>query len=407
MGQFIINGGKPLSGEITVSGSKNAALPIIFSSMLIDGVTVLSNVPEIGDVDVALDILRAFGARILRTADKLSIDTSRLIYTVPSEELVSKIRASSYLLGATLGRFGIAQLQRFGGCNFDNRPIDMHLYAACALGAELSGNTLTAKGLFANDIHFGKISVGATVNAIIMAVSANGVTKIFGYAKEPHVISLIEFFRTAGVRIDISYDHITVYGKRPRSASFSIIPDMIEAGTYIVLTLLTRSEIKVKGAALYSQLESFLMPLVQSGAVVEHGENFVTASADITEPLSIVTAPYPEYPTDLHPQAVPLMAAYCGGEICEGVWQSRFSYLEELAKFGVEYEASNGSARIKRSRIRPAHAKATDLRGGAALLLAALYTSGESIITESEIIKRGYGNIVQKLRALGADISEA
>ncbi len=405
MGQFVINGARPLSGEIEVSGSKNAALPIIFSTMLTEGVTRLSNIPDIGDVDVAFDILRFFGAHISRNADKAYIDTSSLVYKTPPDELICKIRASSYLLGAALGRFGISEIGRFGGCNFDNRPIDMHIYAALRLGASLDGNRLTAKRLSGADIYFNRISVGATVNAIIMAVSAEGISRIFGFAREPHVISLIDFFRSSGVKIEISDSCITVCGRRPSQTEFRIIPDMIEAGTYILLSLLLDAKIKVKGALL-SHLESFIMPLVSAGAVMEYDESSVTAFGGISEPVNIVTAPYPEYPTDLHPQAVPLLASCFGGRITEGVWNNRFAYLSELAAFGIGYELCDGSVNIMKSCIRPATAVATDLRGGAALMLAALRADGKSIIDRADIIKRGYGNIVEKLTSIGADIKE-
>ena len=405
MGQFVINGGKALAGEIEVGGSKNAALPMIFSCILVDGITVLKNVPEIGDVDVAYDILRSLGAKIAYRNDSVVIDTTQLRYAVPNEELVSKIRASSYLLGATLGRFGIAKIQRFGGCNFDNRPIDMHLYAACSLGAEIKNGFLVAPRLLAADIVFDKISVGATVNALMMTVSSKGVSRIFGYAKEPHVISLIDFFRSCGVKIELTEQCITVYGMQPGPCQATVIPDMIEAGTYIALSLLLNSELKIKGA-LFCHLESFLMPFVESGAVLEYDDNTIIASAQITEPVDIITAPYPEYPTDLHPQTVPLLANSCGGKIVEGVWKNRFGYLSELRKFGIQYELGDGTASIKKSVIIPARVVAPDLRGGAALVLAALFANGESVIENSELIKRGYANITKKLSGIGADIKE-
>ncbi len=405
MGQFIINGGKTLKGEISVSGSKNAALPIIFASMLIEGETRIYNLPEIGDVDIAFDILRAYGAKIYKSKGEACIDASDLKYTVPDESLVSKIRASSYLLGASLARFGRAQIQRFGGCNFDNRPIDMHLYAAAMLGAEISDNNIYSNGLCAADIFFDKISVGATVNAIIMAVSAKGMSRIFGYAKEPHVISLVDFFRSAGVRIELTDACILVFGAIPYSASVNIIPDMIEAGTYVALSLLLDSEIKINGAR-FSELESFLLPLVKSGAIIEYDDNSIITSSKIDEQMNIITSPYPEYPTDLHPQTVPLIAVSCGGSVTERVWQNRFGYLSELSKFGVRYEICGNTVNIRKSALTPARAVSPDLRGGASLLLAALYANGESVIENVEIIKRGYGNIVEKLKALGADIKE-
>lgn len=403
MGRFIIRGGKRLGGEISVDGSKNAALPIIFSCILIRGISTLTNVPDIADVDVALDILKSFGAEHERNGDNIILDTRELSYTEPPDCLVSKIRASSYLIGASLGRFGRAKIMRFGGCNFDTRPIDMHIYAASALGAKVDGDELFADRLVGADIFFNKISVGATVNAILLAVTAKGKSRIFGYAKEPHVISLIEFLRGGGAEIQIDEDCISIEGRELNSSGAKIITDMIEAGSYLALSLMTDSSLKIIGADI-DQLDSFLDLLIHSGAVVEFDDASVTVSGRICDRVNIETAPYPAFPTDLQPLMAPLLASSFGGTIKETVWQRRFGYLDELAKFGISFNIFDGYAEINKSQIRPAKAKAPDLRGGAALLLAALYAEGESIIEDSEIIKRGYSDVVNKLRAVGADI---
>lgn len=405
MGRFVIHGGKTLSGEISVGGSKNAALPIIFSCILIRGISTLTNVPDIADVDVALDIVSSFGAKITRDRGKVILDTEHLTYRVPDVESVSKIRASSYLIGATLSRFGKVKIQRFGGCNFDNRPIDMHLMAARAVGAELTEDWLYASKLHGADVYFDKVSVGATVNAILLTVSATGKSRIFGYAKEPHVMSLIEFLNRAGAKILVTDECIFIDGKDLSSSQAEIIPDMIEAGTYLTLSLITDSSLKVFGAD-KKQLSSYLNVLLHSGAVIEFDDSSITLSGCLTDPLNIETAPYPAFPTDLQPQIAPLLAVSHGGVITEGVWKNRFGYLRELRNFGIDYECKDGFAEIKKSVIRPAKAVAPDLRGGAALILAALYANGESIIENTELIKRGYGNIVNKLRSVGADIKE-
>ena len=405
MGQFFIRGGKRLSGEIFASGSKNAALPIIFSSMLIYGKSVLSNVPDIVDVEVAFDILRDFGASIERCGNTVVIDTSSLKYKTPDVEKVAKIRASSYLIGACLSRFGKAEIQRFGGCNFDNRPIDMHLAAAVALGAKISGEKIVADRLFGADIIFDKVSVGATVNAILLAASADGVSRICGYAREPHVMSLIEFLNRAGGKIEVLGDFILVRGRSLTSSSANIISDMIEAGTYLALSLASGSLLRVCGAD-REELDSFIDACVLGGAVAEFYDKTILFSGRITDPMNIVTAPYPGFPTDLQPQMAPLMAVCEGGRISEGVWRNRFGYLLELSKFGVEFESYDGCAVIKKSKIVPSRATATDLRGGAALLIAALCAQGDSIIDGTDIIKRGYADILPKLRNVGAEIEE-
>ncbi len=360
--------------------------------------------PDIADVDVALDILKSFGARCSREGDKLVLDTRELEYVLPPDEAVSKIRASSYLIGVSLARFRRARIMRFGGCNFDSRPIDMHIGAACALGAKIDGNELYADCLVGGDIFFDKISVGATVNAILLAATAKGKTRIYGYAKEPHVILLIDFLKNAGAEIRLTDDFICIEGRELHSSFIEIIPDMIEAGSYLALSLMTDSSLRVIGADKY-QLNSFLDLLVRSGAVVEFDDASVTVSGSICERVSIETAPYPAFPTDLQPLMAPLLAASLGGIIKENVWKRRFGYLDELMKFGIEFNSKDGYAEIKASQIKAAAAIAPDLRGGAALILAALYADGESVIDNAELINRGYGDIINKLRSVGADIS--
>jgi len=405
MGQFIINGGKSLGGEICVSGSKNAALPIIFASVAAGGISTFSNVPDIIDVDIAFDILRGLGARVVRDGEVATVDTAELCYSVPSEASVSKIRASSYLIGASLARFGKAKIQRFGGCNFDNRPIDMHLQAATSLGARIFGDEIIAEKLHGNDIRFDKISVGATVNALIMTASAKGRSRIFGYAREPHVISLVEYLRAAGAKINVYEEYIEVFGASLSGASSRIIPDMIEAGSYLALSLMTDSDIRVIGAD-FGQLESFLKPFVDSGAAFECGADYLTLRGSLTKPVSIITAPYPAFPTDLQPQTAPLLARFFGGRITEGVWHNRFGYLSELSKFGILYDIHDGYSDIMPSALRAASATAPDLRGGMALVIAALAARGVSVIDNVELIKRGYADLIKKLRLIGADITE-
>ena len=405
MGRFVISGGKRLSGDVYIDGSKNAALPILFATILTSGVSVIENLPDISDVHTALDILRGFGARIWECDGKVCIDTTNLVYTEPSEELTSKIRASSYLLGACLGRFGKAKIQNFGGCNFDTRPIDMHLLAAASHGATVTSREISAGLLLGSDIHFDKISVGATVNAILMAVSAVGKSRIFCYAKEPHIISLVNFLISAGAKIKITSEYIEIVGAQLSGGRTKIIPDMIEAGTFLLLSLLCSSELRIHNPDADS-LSYFLNVLRRSGVTFSEEENLIVPHGALEGYVEITTAPHPFFPTDLQPQTAPLLAAFSGGRINEGVWQGRFGYLKELRKFGVRYECSCASAEIYKSKIHSACAEAPDLRGGAALLMCALFSEGESIIENSEIIKRGYGDIVNKLSHIGADIIE-
>lgn len=405
MGKFVINGNRALSGSIVVSGSKNAALPLIFATLITCGVSRLRNVPEISDVNVAIELISSLGADVKRCEGDLIIDTRSLNYVRPSDILVSKIRASSYLLGANLARFGICHLQSFGGCNFDSRPIDMHIDVMTSLGAEKIGCSFVAKKLVGATIIFDKVSVGATVNALLLASVSVGKSRIFGYAKEPHVISLVDFLKSAGADITVYEDRIEVVGNVLHGAEATVIPDMVEAGTYIALSLLTESNIKINGVV-PQHLSSFFDTLGRSGALFSFENGWTEVRCGISDFLNVVTEPYPGFPTDLQPQMAPLLARFSGGKITEKVWKRRFGYLSELKKFGVKYELCDSSAIIRPSSFHSAHANAPDLRGGAAVLMCALLSKGESIITSAEIIKRGYSDIVKKLRFIGADIVE-
>lgn len=405
MGKFIVNGAKTLSGNVRISGSKNAALPLIFATVITRGESVLHNIPNISDVNVAIDLISSLGAEVRREGEDLYIKTTNLKYVKPNNNLVSKIRASSYLLGANLSRFGICHLQSFGGCNFDNRPIDMHLKALESFGAERIGDKFISKKLLPAEIIYDKISVGATINALLLASSTDGRSVIFGYAKEPHVISLVEFLRSAGAKITLFENRIEIIGTTLHGAEGTAVFDMVEAGTYAALSLLTDSQIKLKNLPA-SQLFSFFRVFVNAGVVISEKDGEFSISGTVGDFVSIVTEPYPGFPTDLQPQTVPILAKYCGGIITETVWHKRFGYLSELEKFGIKYEMCQNSAIIRPSRIHSAVAKAPDLRGGASLLMCALAARGESIIESSEIIKRGYSEVVQKLRLIGAEIYE-
>ena len=402
MSALIVRGGATLSGEITVGGSKNAALPIIFATLITNGVSHISGVPNILDVAVAIGIIKEFGAVVERRDSELFVDTTDLSYSTPSNASVSKIRASSYLLGALASRFGRARVMSFGGCNFENRPIDMHISALTKLGATVSGNEIYAPKLVGSDIRFEKISVGATVNAILMSATAKGTTRIYGYAKEPHVLALIDYLISCGASISLSPDCITVIGCELHGGTARIIPDMIEAGTYLMISAMTGSGISVSGMDL-SELEAFLPGICASGIGFCEKGGSVFPFGEINSSFDIVTGPHPAFPTDMQPQCAPLMSV-AGGSIKDTVWCGRFGYLEELAKFGLRYTRVKNSAKIFPAKLSAAQVFATDLRGGAASLIAALACPGESVIKNAEIIDRGYEDIVNKLCSLGAKI---
>ena len=405
MSKIVVCGGRKLSGEIKVDGSKNAALPILFATIATRGVTQIDDLPKIRDVSVALEILAILGAKIRREGKSVLIDTRALVNAKIPSSLTSALRASTYLIGACLSRFHETGVCEYGGCSFGSRPIDMHIAAAEALGAKYNDGYLSCVELTPGVIKFEKISVGATVNALIMCSCISGESRIYGFAREPHVMSLIDFLNGAGARIKVFCDHISVFGADLGGSYSRIIPDMIEAGTYLALSIATGSELTVVGDV-SGDLSSFVLFLESYGVRSEKCEGAIRAFGRIERFAEVVTGPYPEFPTDLQPQTAPLLALCSGGRIIERVWSERFSYLNELSKFGICYNRSPGEAVILPSNVSSANAECTDLRGGAALLISALSASGESVIERSELIARGYTDVVTKLSRVGAQIKQ-
>ena len=403
MGRFIIEGGNRLCGEMTVSGSKNAALPIIFASIITCGISEITNLPDIEDVRVAIELVRELGGKIERVGSKTYIDTSNLRYIVPSSSLTNKIRASTYLLGSELARFGRAEILKFGGCNFSLRPIDMHLSALESFGASILGNSITIVKPHNATVIFRQKSVGATVNALIFASSIEGESTLVGAAREPHIDALIEFLLSAGAHIHSDGDVIKVSGGRLGGGRVTIPGDMIEAGTYLAMSLATDGDVKVGGVS-PCELSSFLDPFIDSGSLVTEWGECVSVSCRAEKRVEIFTAPYPGFPTDLQPIAAPIMALGAGGVITDTVWPERFGYLNELGKMGVHYQLFGNTAEIYPSEIHNGTVRATDLRGGAAMLISALASRGQSEILSAELLMRGYEQPTEKLARLGAKI---
>lgn len=402
MKKIIVNGGRKLQGDLTVSGSKNAALPIIFACILTNGVSEIDNLPDIGDVSAALSLLGALGAKIERRASLALIDTRELYYTDPDASVTSKIRASTYLLGSCLSRFGRCPMMLFGGCNFSHRPIDMHLDACRALGARIDGDMITAGRLKGNKISFRCASVGATVNSILLAASAEGETLLRGCAVEPHIDALIDFLNSCGASIIRQDREIRISGRALHGGKINVIGDYIEAGSYIALGLMCGS-VRVKNAPL-SHMSAVLDSLSTLGATFSFEDNTISARLTSKKYLSLTTAPYPAFPTDLQPIFAPLMAVCSGGEIIDTVWLERFGYLDSLSHLGVLSQREDNRARIFRSKIHSGKTIAPDLRGGMACLMTALAVEGQSEICSLDIILRGYENLEKKLRTLGAEI---
>ena len=405
MKQIIVRGGRALCGEITVSGSKNAALPIIFSTIACRGISRLDNLPLIGDVKVALRIIEKMGARVSYLGRTVLIDTRNMYCLDADSSLTSRIRASSYLIGASLVRFERYKLSDIGGCNFSNRPIDLHLYAAQMLGASVSSDIISVDGVLRGGIiRFPIASVGATANALIMACGAQGRSEIYNYAREPHIFALADFLSSAGAHISFDDEKITVDGAYLGGGECVIIGDMIEAGTYLASAIVTRGEVIVRGVCA-DQMCAFIDFLSASGCEVYVRDDLIgIAVREVGSYSSIVASPYPGFATDLQPIAAAVMASLSGGDITDLVWRERFGYLDALSDFGVRSDGRCDRARVHPSQFCSAHSHAPDLRGGAACLLAALGARGESIIDDADLILRGYDDLDNKLRHLGADI---
>lgn len=404
MERIIVNGGVPLFGEVTLGGSKNAALPILFSTVLMRGISVIENLPKIGDTAVALEILRYLGAKITEAPHAVYIDTRQLSYREPPEGLVSELRASTYLIGASLSRFGVAHLGNFGGCNFSKRPIDLHLLAAKALGAHTEDKALFCERLLGAEINLPKPSVGATVNSLLLSVSAKGESVIRGFAREPHIFSLIDFLVSAGAKITVTDTEIKVSGTQLSGGKIKIIGDMIEAGTYLAAGLVTGGEVSVLGVDAES-VSAITDALGAMGAIVFfEGERITARRGRVSRAVKISAEPHPGFPTDLQPIMAPLLASFSGGVIRDFVWTSRFGYLEPLSKFGVRSIPLRGGCIIEKSSVHTACVSAPDLRAGAACLLCALRAEGESVIDSARTVLRGYESLAEKLGGLGARV---
>ena len=413
MEKYIINGGIPLHGEVEISGAKNAAVAILPATILAAGKCVIENLPAISDVMVSLQILSELGARVrLINKNTYEIDTTYLSCTEVPNELSRQMRASYYFLGALLGRFGNAQVAMPGGCNLGPRPIDQHLKAFTALGAEdsveygmINVHSDSLKGVH---IFFDTVSVGATMNAMLSAVLAEGQTVLENVAKEPHVVDLANCLNMMGAEIrGAGTDVIRIRGvKSMHGCEYSIIPDQIEAGSYMVAAAVTGGDVTVRNV-IPKHLEPITAKLRLAGCEVEEFDESVRVrrTGDL-HPLKIKTMPHPGFPTDLQPLfAVMLCLAKGTSIITEGIWENRFRYADELAHMGANIQVDGQVAVIEGvDSLQAAPLRASDLRAGAARVVAALGAKGTSEVDETSHIERGYENIVEKFQALGADI---
>ena len=413
MEKYIITGGKPLHGEVTISGAKNAAVAILPATVLAGGVCTLENIPDISDIGYEIDILRRLGARVRRlSSSSLEIDTTDVNTTEVPLELGAKFRASYYFIGSLLSKFGRANVPMPGGCNLGARPIDQHLKAFTALGAQYDLDyamiNVESENLVGAHVFFDTASVGATINAMLASVMAEGTTILENVAKEPHIVDVANFLNTMGADVrGAGTDVIKIRGvKVMHGADYAIIPDQIEAGTFMVAAAATRGDIVIKNV-IPKHLESITSKLRVIGANVEEFDDYVhVTGAKEYKATNIKTMPHPGFPTDMQSIIGVLLCLANGTSIItESIWDSRFKYCDELIKMGANIHVEGKVAVFEGvEKLRPAPVVATDLRAGAALVVAALCADGQSEISEISHVERGYVDIVKKIRALGGNI---
>ena len=416
MARYEIIGGTPLTGEVTVSGAKNAAVAILPATILVNGVCRIENVPNISDVRILLDILRDMGATVeYESQNTVLIDCSQVSNTCPDAEKVKKMRASYYLMGALLGRHGKAHVALPGGCNFASRPIDQHIKGFWALGAEVEETSEYVDlkpgedGLHGNTISLDVVSVGATVNIMLAAVLIPGQTIIENSAKEPHIVDLANFLNTMGAKISgAGTDTVKIRGVESlHGSTYAIIPDQIEAGTYMAAAVATGGNVLVKNV-IPRHMKSISIKLQEMGArILEYDDCIRVIAGGKLRSTTVKTRPYPGFPTDMQAQICVCMAMAGGvSRLTESVYETRFfGYIAELESMGADIVVSGKTAIVTgKPKLYGATVTAKDLRAGAALIIAGLSAEGTTYVKNIHYVERGYENIIQKLTALGASI---
>jgi len=413
--KYVISGGKPLYGKVEISGAKNAAVAIIPAALLVEGVCRIENLPQISDVTALLKILEQLGARIrMMNKSDVEIDCSHIFTTHVPQDLTHKIRASYYLIGALLGRFGEAEVSMPGGCNFGSvRPIDQHIKGFTAMGAEIKvGDYICSRAtggrMTGANIYLDVVSVGATMNIMMAAALAEGTTTIENAAKEPHIVDLANFLNSMGADIKgAGTDTIKIHGvEKLHGGTYAIIPDQIEAGTYMAAVAATGGQVRVCNV-IPKHMECITAKLQEMGVQVEEDEDcLIVSRSGPLQRANIKTMPYPGFPTDMQPQiAAALVLAEGTSILTEGVWDSRYRYTEEFLRLGAHIQVDGRVAIIEGvEKLTGARMAACDLRAGAAMIIAAMAAEGTSEITNIHYVERGYEDIVEKLRGIGAEI---
>lgn len=415
MEKFIVEGSTRLCGEVTVSGAKNAAVAIIPATILAQGKCVIENIPNISDITVLFKILRSMGATIrVLNRSTVEVDTTYIGEPIVPYELARYMRASYYLLGALLTRCNKASVSMPGGCNFGVRPIDQHMKGFEALGAEVTIDSgminANADMLLGAHIYFDVVSVGATINVMLASVKAKGITILENCAKEPHIVDLANFLNSMGADIrGAGTDVIKIHGVDIlHGTTYSIIPDQIEAGTYMVAAAATGGDVLVKNV-IPKHLEAITEKLEKAGAVVTEYDDAIRVMRDgPLKKVNLKTMPHPGFPTDMQPQMTALLSIASGTSIVtEGVWDNRFRYVDELRRMGAMIQVDGKVAVIEGvNQLTGAPVRAVDLRAGAAVLIAAMTAKGTTEIEDIEWIERGYEDIVDKLTSLGASMKK-
>ncbi len=413
MEKFVINGGVPLKGKVRIGGAKNAAVAILPAVLLADSPCIIENLPEISDVSTLLRSMKALGAKI-RPINRTSveIDPVNVHSFVVTKEMAEGMRASSYFLGALLGRMNRARVAPPGGCDFGVRPIDQHIKGFEALGAKVTIENgmvnARAKQLSGCSVYLDMVSVGATINIMLAAAKVRGLTVIENAAREPHIVDLANFLNSMGANImGAGTGVIKIRGvEHLKGTQYSIIPDQIEAGTYMVAAAATGGDVTVENVT-PKHLESIIAKLVEIGAKVTQYDEAVRVQMN-TRPkkCNIKTMPHPGFPTDMQPQIATLLTVADGTSIItEGVWDNRFRYVDQLTSMGADIQVDGKMAVITGVKsLSPAPVKAVDLRAGAAMIIAGLMAKGTTEIENIGYIDRGYDSICEKLTGLGADI---
>lgn len=413
MKKIIIEGGMPLSGTIKIGGAKNSAVALIPASLLADDICVIKNVPEITDKDALFNIVRFLNCKIEQEGKKITIDPNNLVNTLISQELSVKLRASYYFMGVLLGKYKHVEMYFPGGCNIGSRPIDLHLKAFKALGAKVTKRghkyIISAENLKGNTINLDFASVGATINIMYAAVKAEGTTVINNAAKEVEIINVADYLNKMGAKISgAGTSTITIEGvTNLHGAEISVIPDRIEAGTYIIMGSLLGNDLKVEGIV-PEHNKALFDKLSEMGVEYTIGEDYVIINkCNHLKPVDVKTLVYPGFPTDLgQPMSVLLTQAEGTSTMEETIWENRVGHYPYLQKMGANIDLDGLVATIKgKTELTGTEINATDLRGGAALIVAGLIASGTTYIHDIDYILRGYENIINKLSDVGAKIS--